>query len=271
MGAVQPVKKIKLIERGAGLPLVLVPGIQGRWAYTEPAVRALATRFRVITFDLSNDRRTIDGYVSQLEAVLDAAGIRRAVICGVSFGGYIALRFAALRPGRTAALVLVSTPGPGFNLKRRHRLYTRLPWLFGPIFLAEMPRRVAAELRMAMPALRERGRFSLRQIQTFFRAPVSLTRMAERARMIGSFDVGEDCARITAPTLVVHGEAALDHVVAADGSSRYARLVPGAHAVMMENTGHLGFVTRPERFAAIVGDFVASRDVRAGEGRTDAA
>jgi pimeloyl-ACP methyl ester carboxylesterase len=262
---------MRIIERGRGVPLVLVPGIQGRWAYTEPAVRALAARFRVITFDLSNEHPSIEAYVNQVEAALDAAGVRRAVICGVSFGGYIALRFAAERPGRTAALVLVSPPGPGFHLKPRHLFYTRLPWLFGPVFLAEMPRRVGAELRMAMPAALERVRFSLRQLGTFFRAPVSLSRMAQRARMIGSFDTSGDCARIAAPTLVVSGEPSLDHVVAADGSTRYLQMIPGAHGVTLENTGHLGFVTRPETFASIVSQFVEACNLPLDEGRTDAA
>ena len=44
-----------IIERGTGDPLVLIPGLQGRWEYLEPAVNALAKHCRVITFPLVNE------------------------------------------------------------------------------------------------------------------------------------------------------------------------------------------------------------------------
>jgi pimeloyl-ACP methyl ester carboxylesterase len=251
----------------------LIPGIQGRWAYTEPAVDALARQFRVLTFDLADGFRTIDDYVAQVEQVLDRCGVTQAIVCGVSFGGMIALRFAARFPDRTAALILVSTPGPGFRLKPRHQIYARWPWIFGPIFLAEMPRRVGAELKMAIPTASDRFWFAVRQARTFMRAPVSLPSMAARAQMVGASDVLADCAAVHAPTLVVHGEASLDHVVGADGSSQYARLIPGASGVTLESTGHLGFVTRPKRFAAIVCEFGERHRLipAARRGRPDAA
>jgi Predicted hydrolases or acyltransferases (alpha/beta hydrolase superfamily) len=94
--------------------------------------------------------------------------------------------------------------------------------------------------------------------------------------MITTEDVTPDCARITAPTLVVTGEPHLDHVVPVEGSSEYLRLIPDAHAVVLERTGHLGSITRPEVFARIIHRFVL--DVGAGrtgrplrEGSPDAA
>jgi pimeloyl-ACP methyl ester carboxylesterase len=180
------------------------------------------------------------------------------VICGVSFGGVAALRFAATRPGRTAGLVLVSTPGPGFHLKKRHQLYTRLPWIFAPIFLAETPRRLRREIARAIPTPRARIRFALWQLGTCLRAPVMLGRMAERAGIIGTVDFAREAARISAPTLVVSGDPGLDYVVPPDTTSAYARLIENARAVTFAGTGHLGCVTRPEEFAAIVGDFVAA-------------
>ena len=49
------------------------------------------------------------------------SGIERAAICGVSFGGLIAVRFAAEHPARCSALVLASTPQPALRLRRRHQ------------------------------------------------------------------------------------------------------------------------------------------------------
>jgi pimeloyl-ACP methyl ester carboxylesterase len=258
---------MEIVEQGHGAPLVLIPGIQGRWEYTRPAVDALAAHFRVLTFSLCGERSSglpfnalngLDQFADQVTEALDAKGVNRAVVCGVSFGGLVALRFAALHAERTSALIMVSTPGPDWHLKPRHEMYTRLPWLFGPIFLAEAPARMRREIEAALPDRRERRRLLRMQLKTFATAPLSVTRLAARARLIGRYDRRADCAVIARPTLIVHGEPGLDHVVPADGSSAYASLIEGARVMQLNETGHLGSVTRPFEFAEAVLRFVES-------------
>ena len=258
-----------LIERGNGPALVLIPGLQGRWEYLRPAVDALSQSFRVLTFSLDDTVRlkpdttgtgrdapdTLDRYADAVAQAMTQARVERAVICGVSFGGLIAVRFAARYPARCEALILASTPRPLLRLRPRHQFYLRAPWIFGPIFLAETPFRLRPEIRAAIPDAAARRRFSLRQVRTAIGAPVSLSRIAGRARMITTEDVTPDCSRISAPTLVVTGERDLDHVVPVEGSSEYLRLIPNARAVVLERTGHLGSITRPDAFAAIVRTF----------------
>lgn len=258
---------MEVIDRGNGVPLVLVPGIQGRWQYVRPAVDALSASCRVLTFALCGERASglrfdraagLDCYTDQIRRVLDQRQIDRAAICGVSFGGLIAVRFAAMHPDRTAALILASTPGPTFRLARRHRVYARAPWLFGPLFLAETPRRVGREIAAALPRWRDRWRFVRWQVRTFLAAPLSLSRMARRSRMIGEGDRAADCRRVTAPTLIITGERGLDYVVPAEGTSQYLQLISNCRAVVLERTGHLGSITRPESFAAVVQAFVSA-------------
>jgi pimeloyl-ACP methyl ester carboxylesterase len=234
---------------------VLIPGLQGRWEFQRATVDALAASFRVITFSLSDDPEQVLGALNRL-------GIERAVICGVSFGGLIAMRFAADHPERTEALVLVSAPGPDWHLRPRHELYARLPWLCGPLFLAEVPFRTHGELVAAIPVWLERWRFRFEQLVTLLGAPVSVSRMAARARLIGTLDRFGDCRRISAPTLVVSGEASLDHVVKPGGTAEYGRLIAGATTAVLSRTGHLGSVTRPREFAALVARFVSEAGVR---------
>lgn len=256
---------MRIIEQGSGVPLVLVPGIQGRWEYLRPAVDALSQQFRVITFSLSGERgsgwtfdpaKGLDNYTDQIAAALDTLTIDRAVICGISFGGVAAARFAAAHPDRCAALVLVSTPRPGLRLRRKHQIYVRLPWLFGPLFIAETPRRLRREIVRALPEPAARRALRWHAVRTFFTAPPSVSMMARRARMLSGSDITADCRRITAPTLVITGEAGLDHVVPVDGSSEYTRLIPGARAAVLADTGHIGCNTRPQEFAALIRRFV---------------
>ena len=46
---------MRIIERGSGTPIVVVPGVQGRWEYFAPAIDALARSFRVVTFSLCGE------------------------------------------------------------------------------------------------------------------------------------------------------------------------------------------------------------------------
>ena len=213
---------------------MLIPGLQGRWEYMRRAVDALASSFRVLTFSLDAD--DFDGYAAQVDRALAATGIERATICGVSFGGLVAVRFAAHYPERCSALVLASTPKPLLRLR--------------------------PEICSAIPDARARRRFALDGLRTVLSAPISLSRMAARARLITSIDLGPDCERITAPTLVITGERDLDHVVPVEGSSEYTRRIPNARAVVLERTGHLGTITRPEAFTDVVRDFVATSRTR---------
>ena len=254
-----------ICDRGCGAPLVLIPGIKGRWEYLRPAVEALAQSFRVLTFPLCGERTCgvgfdpvlgLDNYVAQVVAILDAQRIDSAAICGVSFGGLAAVRFAAKHPERTAALILASTPGPTWHLRKRHQIYARLPWIFGLLFLVESPFRLRRELAAAFPRRGDRRRFGRQQLRTLFSAPLSLSRMTERARLVSTIDLVDDCRRVGAPTLVVTGERDLDLVVPVDGSSEYARLISGARRAVLERTGHLGSITRPDAFSRLVADFL---------------
>jgi pimeloyl-ACP methyl ester carboxylesterase len=245
---------------------VLVPSLQGRWEYLSRTVDVLARSHRVITFSLCDERvwgrpstnSGLDQFADQVADVLDDRGLSRAVLCGVSFGGRIALRFAAGRPERTSALILVSTPGPGWHLKPAHRVYARNPRLLAPLFFAGAPARFNAELTAALPFWKERLSFSVDQLKTLVTAPLSPSRMAERARLIDGADVAPDCASVSSPTLVITGERELDHVVPADGTSAYTRVIAGARSVTLPRSGHFGCITRPEAFADVIEDFLGA-------------
>lgn len=255
---------MKVIERGDGSPLVFIPGLQGRWEYARVTVDALARHFHVITTSLPDEpsaeapfdrARGMDAYGDHVLAAMDAAGVRRAIVCGLSFGGIVALNIAARCPERIQSLVLTSTPGPQFRLRRRHEMYARLPWIFGPIFFVETPFRAGPEIRRALPSLRDRRAFAVSMLRTALTAPLSPSRMAARARLIASYDMTTACARVGAPTLVVTGEPGLDFVVKTDTTAQYAQLIAGARHVVLENTGHQGTLTRPDAFADVVRTF----------------
>jgi 3-oxoadipate enol-lactonase len=234
-----------MIELGTGRALVLVPGLPGPWQYAAPAVQALSARFRVVTLSLGREC-TIEADVARILHALNERHLERGVICGLSLGGLVALRFAAMYPQRTAALVLASTPGPGAALRPHHRFYTRWPWLCGPLFVLETPFRLWREtswLRIATLA------------GAALRAPVSFEKIARRARLIESTDIAADCRRVVSPTLVVTGERHLDSVVPIESTMQYLRAIPGARHLVLKGTGHIGSITQSKTFAEAIAGF----------------
>lgn len=257
---------MQIIERGQGEPLIVVPGIQGRWEWHQAAIEALSRRHRVITFSFGDEpssryapplRPGVDGFADQIDQALKELGLTRVGLCGISFGGLVALRHAARSPETVSALIMVSAPGPRWHLKPHHDRYAAVPLLFAPFFALEALGRLLAEIAATFPSWRDRLRFLAGHAGVVARAPASVRRMARRARAIHAHDRLADCANVTCPTLVVHGEPALDHVVNAGGTGEYEAAIAGASRCTLEQTGHLGFSTRPDDFAAIVGAFLS--------------
>ena len=246
-----------IVDTGQGPPLVLVPGMQGRWEWMAPSVDALATRCRVVTYSLGRaNTGGFDSFIDQLDAVLAEAGLDAAHLCGVSYGGLIALRYAARRSERVRSLTIVSTPSPSWKPDPRTTRYLRTPRLMAPAFVAGSPGRLWPEIRAAFDTRRERLVFAVEHTRRVTWAPFSPVRMAARVRLMGEIDFRVDCAGIEAPTMVVTGEPALDQVVPVSATLEFAEAIAGAETTVLDRTGHIGFATRPESFAAIVAGFV---------------
>ena len=257
---------MEIVDIGSGPPLVVIPGIQGRWEWMRPGIEALATRCRVVTFSLAADARTFGAYVDQVRAVMDARGLQRAAICGVSYGGLIAVAFAARHPERVASLVLVSSLPPSWTPDGRVRFYLRAPRLLSPLFcLASV--RMYREIAAAHDTFAAGVRAALRHGWTAARHMFSPACMAGRVHMLDGLDLGRECARIPVPVLIVTGDEALDRVVPVRLTREYLTLFPHARVHTIARTGHLGLLTRPHEFTRIVAPFVAETADAAGTRR----
>ncbi|POY04540.1 alpha/beta hydrolase [Mycobacterium kansasii] len=212
----------------------------------EPNVDALSVDRPVIVWDQrghgsSDAPDDIDAYSEQLgvadmAAILDAAGTDRAVLGGMSLGGYLSLAFHLVHPQRVAALVLVDT-GPGYRNDE-----ARAKWN------AWVERRARQLERGGAPA-----DVSPELTQAVHEHPEGLPRaargvMAQKdARVITSLD------SITVPTLVIVGAQDTDYLAAAD---YMARKIPTARKVVIENARHAANMDQPEAFNIAVREFL---------------
>jgi pimeloyl-ACP methyl ester carboxylesterase len=247
----------------------VIPGIQGRWEWMRPALSALAKRYRTISYSLCGELGSgshmepalgFESFVRQLDSVFEDAGRERAILCGVSYGGVIAVHYAALRPNRVSHLILVSAPGPHWKPNPRQAQYTARPWMSVPAFCVTAFDRLGAELKSALPEWRPRASFTSRYLAAAVFAPMMPHLMARRVALQQELNLTRDCESIAAPTLVVTGEPHLDRVVPVESTCEYLSLIRGARYEMMDGTGHLGMLTQPDRFVGIVSDFIDARD-----------
>ena len=255
---------MNIVDVGAGPPLVLIPGVQGRWEWMRPGVEALSRHYRVLTFSLGDepasgyDFKVAEGfsnYVAQIEAVMDTAGVRTAIICGLSYGGLIAAAIAARHPDRTSALVLLSALPPRWQADSRARFYLRFPRLLFPLF-ALQSLRLTREIRAARDTLFDGLAMSVTHGWNVVSHPTSPVRMARRVRFLEQLDLEVELSRLNVQTLIVTGEDRLDHVVPPMRTREYLKLWPQATSLTLTRTGHLGLITRPDELISMLAKFL---------------
>ncbi len=248
------------------LPVVLLPGIQGHWEWMKPALAALRETRDVRTFSLTVEDGQSDPFaqwVGEIDRAIDQLGTDRVVVVGVSFGGLVAMHYAATRPERTAALVLVSAPSPRMTLGQSEALLVTRPLTLLPLFPLFAWRalaRLLPEVWTAIETWPGRLRFLASHGWQVVRHPMYPWKSARWVREWQARDLAADCARIQAPTHIITGDDHLDQVVPTSSTRDYLSLIPGSTAAVLTRTGHIGLVSKPAAFAALVNEFIHGLD-----------
>lgn len=235
-------------ESGTGPAVVLLHGFSFDRSMWDPQFVALARRHRVIRYDLRGFGRSGPpaagrDHVTDLVALLDALGVDRADLVGLSLGANIALAGAALHPDRAGRLVLASPGLPG------HRWTTPRP----PDVAAEFARREGIEAAKRYWL----GHEIFRSAQAYPQARRRLAEMVERFPAHQWRDgpaapplqpLTGYLSTLTAATLILNG--ALDAPGYREIAAVLGRDIPGAERCEFADAGHLLNLERPEEFNA---------------------
>jgi 3-oxoadipate enol-lactonase len=169
---------------------------------------------------------------------LDAAGVGRAVVCGLSMGGYVAFELWREARERILGLVLANTRAeadPPEGAERRRDLARRLREE-GNVLVANPPPLLSTRGGEVLWD-RVRGMIAAQSPSAIAAASIG---MAERP------DSTADLPSIDTPTAVVTSDG--DTLIPADVTSTISELVPGATLTMIERAGHLSNLEAPEAF-----------------------
>jgi len=239
--------KIYWDEQGQGAPVLLIMGLgytSVMWHRTRPV---LSQHFRTIAFDnrgvgLSDvppGPYSIATMASDAAAVLDAAGITRAHVFGVSMGGMIAQEFALQYPARTRSLILGCTSPGGPSAVRAESKVTDVIVARGMTLEQARDAILPYIYDAATPREKIEQDVSLRQPW--------LPSLAGYMAQLQGILAWESCSRIaqiTAPTLVIHGMS--DALVPPGNGELIAGRIPGARLILLKHASHLFLTDQTE-------------------------
>jgi 3-oxoadipate enol-lactonase len=258
-------RRLRYLEAGAGRLLVLLHAFPLSADQWQPQLADPPQGWRVVAPDLRGFRGreaagwdrspvgsvTVDHYAADIVALLDHLGAERAVIGGLSMGGYVAFGVLRIAPARVAGLVLADTRPEADSQearRRREQMLARLasggppavaddllPSLLGPTTLGKRPG-VVARVR------------ALIEGNTADAIAAAIGALMQRP------DATPLLPTIAVPTLVVVGEE--DTVTPPPVAAAMQRAIPSAELVVVPEAGHLSNLEQPALFAAALEAFL---------------
>jgi pimeloyl-ACP methyl ester carboxylesterase len=239
--------KVHYEVRGTGPAVLVTHGFAASSHMFEATSDALANRYRVITWDVrghgrsdyptDDDEYSLRLAVDDMVAILEAAGVERAVLMGHSLGGYLSLELQRVHPERASALVLIGT-GPGYRRDDARNGWNKMAETFAVNLetngLAGLPagEEVRVDVHRNADGLARAARGILRQHDD---------------RVLANLP------SITVPVLVVVGERDKPFLAASD---YMAAKIPGATLAVIAGAGHAPMITHPNDFLAQVRAFL---------------
>ncbi|HEX9486249.1 MAG TPA: alpha/beta fold hydrolase, partial [Gemmatimonadales bacterium] len=246
--------------RGEGLPVLFVHGFpfdRTVWRHqlaTLSRVRRIAPDFRGVGDSgapSGADGYSLTRYADDLVAVLDAVGVRQAVLCGLSMGGYVIFELLRRHPERVKALILADTkPEPdSAEAKRGREELTQVAQRDGQDAVIErlLPRLLAAATQATQPEVAGQVREMAHRW--------SVPGLVGALRTLRDRPDSTDTLRgVRAPTLVLVGSE--DQIAPPDTARAMARLIPGAHCHVVPAAGHIAPLEQPLATSRVVADFL---------------
>jgi len=262
-----PKVKVKDIQvyyevHGKGFPLIMIMGLGANVDWWDPRmIQELSKKFKLVMFDnrgagrtdVSDRRYTIKLFAEDTAGLMDALGVSRAHVFGVSMGGMIAQELALNYPKKVEKLVLCYTHCGG---KKAVQPSGKVPELLSADRSAFSPEEI---IRMSIPILLTEDFIKKNPylveliIQQLLKTPISNEAFMRQLNAITEFDTYDRLSQIRAPTLILHGKQ--DILIPPENGSILAEAIPNAKLVYFKNSAH-GLIEEMEKMIPILLDFL---------------
>ena len=248
-------------DSGRGLPLLLIHGFPLSRRIWAPQLAALADEFRLIAPDLRgfgesdapDGPYSMDSFADDMVGLLDHLGIERAVVCGMSMGGYVLLNMLDRYPDRvSAACFMVTRAGADDEAgKERRQILARKVLAEGAQIVSDAFSLVLFSSRAGAEEAELMGEIASIMGRT---SPQGLAGglLAMRQRP----DFTDRLAGFTLPALVIGAE--LDLAIPPGESRLLAEGLPNARLVLVPDAGHMANMENPGFVNEALRTFLAS-------------
>jgi 3-oxoadipate enol-lactonase len=242
-----------------GLPVVLIHGFPFSHKMWQPQIEALAPNFRVVAYDIrgfgqsdvGDGQFLLEFFVDDLVALLDFLKIERAVLCGLSMGGYVALRAAERNPEKIRALVLCDTRAEADSNEAKVKraaairaVKTQGVKIFAENFVKSV---LAAQTFSENPRLVE-------EIRAVIESNSPLGICGALLAMASRTDTTAALPKIGAPTLILVGEH--DALTPPAVAKTMRERIPNSEWHVISRAAHVSNLENPQEFNAHLLEFL---------------
>jgi pimeloyl-ACP methyl ester carboxylesterase len=245
---------------GTGIPVVFLHGFPHHRGLWTAQVNALVDRARCIAPDLRGfgdttaaPPWTMDRYADDVARLMEGARVDKAVIAGLSMGGYVALAFWRRYPRRVRALVLADTrPGPDAeSAKQRRRELIALAREKGSQAVAD-----AMIAGMVGKSTREKNPDVVEAVHSMLASAPEAGVIGALEAMMERPDSTPSLATIDVPTLIVVGDE--DVLTPVSEAQAMQAAIPGSRMEVIAHAGHVSNVERPATFNHVLSEFLSA-------------
>jgi pimeloyl-ACP methyl ester carboxylesterase len=245
-------------DAGEGRPVLFIHGFPHHRKLWAPQLRALAGHSRAIAVDLPGfgesdmpERFSIDAWADGLARFLDALSVDRAVIAGLSMGGYVTFAFWRLHRDRVLALVLADTRAGADTeegkAKRRETIELARREGATAVARAMLPGMVGKSTREREPSVVATMRAMLESasVDSIVGASEAMIARADSTPLLRTIDV---------PTLIICGEE--DVLTPPKESRAMHAAIPGSRLEIIPSAGHVSNIERPAAVNQVLAEFI---------------
>jgi pimeloyl-ACP methyl ester carboxylesterase len=256
--------ELNYLHAGQGEPMLLIQGMSAtHLAWGRPFLDQLEQSFECIVFDnrgmgLSGPAQmpfTTADLAADALGLLDALGIERAHVVGISMGGMVAQELALAHPDRLRTLTIGASycGGAEGRLMRREDLE-----MLGEAMASgdrERVHRAMWEINLSPGFREDDSRFAaFKEMAEALPAPREV--IMQQMTACSEHDTSEWLGAVSAPALVVHGSE--DRLLPTSNGRQIAALL-STRLELLEGVGHLFWWEQPERSAALIRDHALAR------------
>ncbi len=257
---------LRYIDVGSpsSVPVIFIHGFpfsHRMWNFPGGQVEALGATNRVVAFDLrghgesevGTGHYSIELFVDDLFALMDHLHIPSAVLCGLSMGGYVALRAAEREPQRVRGLILCDTrsEADGNEAKVKRANSIKFVKANGMKFYAQDYVKI-----VFAPASFEAHPDLVKMVQSIVERTAPIAIFGTLLALAGRTDTTAALPSITCPTLILVGEK--DAITPVAASQSMKDKIPNASMFVIPGAGHMSNLENPPAFNKHLTEFLAT-------------